>query len=54
MKLKEKLAGMKNAELCSLILEIAKLRKDNFEWLEAKLKGGEGIVILWRISKRKS
>ena len=42
-ELKEKLRSMGNDELYSLVLEIAKLRKENSEWLQAKLKGESGI-----------
>ena len=42
-ELKEKLQSLSNDELYSLVLEIAKLRKENYEWLQAKLKGETGI-----------
>ena len=42
-ELKGKLRSLDNDELYSLVLEIAKLRKENSEWLQAKLKGESGI-----------
>jgi len=42
-ELKGKLRSLGNDELYSLVIDLAKLRKENSEWLQAKLKGEGGI-----------
>ena len=42
-ELKGKLRRLGNEELYSLILDLVELRKENGEWLQAKLKGESGI-----------
>ncbi len=42
-ELKKTLEGFEKKELVKLILEIAKLRKDNMVWLETKIQGSENL-----------
>ena len=53
MLLKQKLQSMSNNELKALILDLAKLRKENIEWLQAKIKGQDGIIDTLEYFKKK-
>lgn len=43
-ELKKTLEGYEKKELIGLVLELARLRKDNMAWLETKLQGSEHLA----------
>jgi len=51
--LTKKLRNLNNDELYSIIIDFTKLRKDNLEWLQAKLNGEDGISETLDLFKKK-